>query len=105
MYNNYRMKLRLLFVVSILVTCYCSPLCAQSGKITVSGTVFDSLTHLPLPLVSVVNQSGNDGTSTTDDGKFSLHCAPGDTLLFTMVGYAQRKRTVTSGAMIVFLTE
>jgi hypothetical protein len=80
---------------------------AQSDTLTVTGTVFDSLTHLPLPAVTVVNQSTNTISTTDESGRFRLHCTAGDSLFFTLLGYTRKKRIVSrvTTSMLIFLKE
>jgi hypothetical protein len=80
---------------------------AQRRLMGLSGVVYDSATRAPMPYVSVVNLATSTGTTTTDNGTFTLGCVPGDSLVFTMVGYSPKKRVVipNMGSIVVFLGE
>ena len=80
---------------------------AQRPGMALTGIIYDSLTLAPLSYVTVVNETGHNGTTSDENGSFRLVVSPGDTVLFTMLGYT-RKRKVVRGdeqAMIVFLRE
>lgn len=96
---------RIIGVIAGLSICFYAS--AQRDTLTVRGTVFDSLTHLPLPLVNVVNQSAHTVSTTNDSGKFEIRCSIGDSLHFTLLGYASKKKIVWRGtrALNVFLKE
>ncbi len=55
------------------------------GK-TVSGKVTDH-SNLPIPGVNVVVKSTKKGVTTDMDGKYSLSVSPGETLVFSFLGY------------------
>jgi len=80
---------------------------AQRKLMGLSGIVYDSATRAPMPYVSVINLTTKAGTTTTDNGTFTIGCAATDTLVFTMVGYAPARRVVdvNTSSMVVFLTE
>jgi hypothetical protein len=92
-------------IVSMSIGCYEAS--AQRDTLTVRGTVLDSLTHLPLPMVTVVNQSAHTVSTTDDFGKFQIMCSAGDSLHFTLLGYASKKKIIWSGntSMTLFLRE
>lgn len=56
---------------------------AQAGKVV--GTVSDD--NGPLEGVSVVVPNTNNGTTTNEEGRFSLQVSSGDSLTFSLVGY------------------
>jgi hypothetical protein len=80
---------------------------AQHKLMGLSGIVYDSATRAPMPYVSVVNQATHAGTMSADNGTFTIGCAPGDSIVFTMVGYSPKTRVVESNplSMVVFLSE
>lgn len=80
---------------------------AQRVDTDLTGIVYDSLTRLPLAYVTVINQSRNTGATTDEKGGFKLSAKPGDSILFTILGYSRKKRVVGTNelAMIVFLRE
>jgi TonB-linked SusC/RagA family outer membrane protein len=58
---------------------------------TVSGTVKDANTGLPLPGVSVKVSGSKTGTQTNASGSFSIKTAKGQTLEFSYVGYTIKR--------------
>lgn len=52
----------------------------------IKGVTVDSLGD-PLSYVNIINQRTRAGTSTDLRGQFSFFCHPGDTILFSRVGY------------------
>lgn len=77
----------------------------QTGNLT--GIIYDSLTFSPLAYVTVINRSANVGTTTDESGRFTLRASPGDSILFTILGYSRKHRVVRENeqAMIIFLRE
>jgi TonB-dependent starch-binding outer membrane protein SusC len=62
----------------------------QAAAIPITGKVLSAKGE-PLPGVSIQEKGTNNGTSTRDDGSFSLEITnPNDTLVFTYVGYQQQ---------------
>lgn len=71
------------------------------AKITVTGTVTDTLKQ-NLPGVSVIAENRKGiGTTTDLNGRFVLDVEPGTVLLFSFVGFVQQRVTV-SAARIAF---
>ncbi|MEO8471574.1 MAG: carboxypeptidase-like regulatory domain-containing protein [Chryseolinea sp.] len=99
--------IRCLYLSFVLIMICVITSTAQQGGFEIHGVVYDSLNKSPLPYVTVVNQSKNTAASTDDNGRFKLYGAQGDTILFTILGYTKRTRTVVANelAMIVFLRE
>jgi hypothetical protein len=59
---------------------------AQRSYVQVDGIVYDS-EGTALRYVNIISRMLRSGTDTDDNGIFSLISAPGDTLLFSTVGY------------------
>ncbi len=59
-------------------------------KITVNGTVISDK-DLPLPDVSVKVEGESTGTITDNNGSFTLHVNKGATLLFSNIGYEEKR--------------
>lgn len=80
---------------------------AQENASRVTGIVYDSLTLAPLPYVTVVNETTNQGTTTDELGAFRLRAGQGDTILFTMLGYTRKRKVLRAGesTIIIFLRE
>jgi TonB-linked SusC/RagA family outer membrane protein len=66
----------------------------------VTGTVVDASTGEPLPGVNILIEGTQNGTTTDFDGKFSITASPGDVLLFSYVGYQNKKVTVGNQGVI-----
>lgn len=60
---------------------------------TVTGTVTDAA-KLSIPGVNVIVKGTNRGASTDFDGKFSVSAAPGETLVFSFVGFNKKELVV-----------
>jgi hypothetical protein len=99
--------LRYVFPFAIIVLVALSEANAQRIDTNLSGIVYDSLTRLPMPYVTVINQTKNNGVTTDDNGAFAIKASPGDSIMFTILGYSRKHRVVGSNAfaMIVFLRE
>jgi hypothetical protein len=99
------MKRVITLLIATLSICFCAS--AQKDTLTVRGTVFDSLTHLTLPSVTIVNQSAHTVSSTDESGRFEIRCSVGDTLHFTLLGYSSKKKIVWRGNRVIniFLKE
>jgi len=63
--------------------------------VEVSGTVLDPEGN-PIIGASVVNKTTGKGTSTDDQGHFSLNVNVGDILVFTSIGFAKTEITISS---------
>lgn len=102
------MRTRLRYIVlALLATFLFTTGHAQRKLVGISGIVYDSATRAIMPYVSIINRATNAGTMTAENGTFTLGCAAGDTLVFTMIGYAPERRVVETGvyAMVIFMGE
>lgn len=63
------------------------------AQTSVTGVVTDS--NGPVPGVTVSVQGTSRGTQTGADGRYTIQAAPGDVLLFSIIGY--KSQTVTVG--------
>jgi len=75
----------------------------QSEILTVTGTVTDADTKMPLIGVSVVEKRTNNGTVTDVNGNFSIRVEKGKTLVFSYTGYATQEKKITKNAIQVAL--
>lgn len=75
-----------------------APAFAQQKKIT--GTVTDEKSQTPLPGVTVVIKGTNRGTATAPAGTFSIDAKPGETLVFSFVGYTPKEVPVGENAIM-----
>lgn len=62
---------------------------------SVSGTVVAEDQGTPLEGVTVTNQKNNKSTITGDAGTFTIRASRGDVLVFTFVGFTERRLPVT----------
>lgn len=60
---------------------------AQTNQVQLSGTVIHSDSLTPVPYVNVVNKAQGMGTNANEKGAFSIRTRPGDTLVFSAIGY------------------
>lgn len=76
------------------------------GQNTTTGIVVDSATMAALPSVSVQLKNSFRGTTTDNNGNFSIQTDATDTLVFTLVGYARLELPLFNyEAGIIRLTE
>lgn len=63
------------------------------AQTTITGTVTEQSSSLPLPGVNVIVKGTNSGTSTDFDGKYEISVKNGDVLEFSYVGYTAQEIT------------
>jgi len=63
--------------------------------ISITGTVIDSETSLPIPGVSVQIKGRNRGTTTDSKGNYSINANTDEVLVFSYIGYISNEITVT----------
>ncbi|MEN2487138.1 TonB-dependent receptor [Flavobacterium sp. B11] len=80
-------KLNLLLTIALLVLLYSS---GYAQEKTVTGTVTDAA-KLSIPGANVIVKGTSRSTSTDMDGKFSIAAAPGETLLFSFIGFVKQE--------------
>lgn len=61
---------------------------------TISGTVTDDI-NLPLPGVNIIIKGTMTGTQSDFDGNYSINAEPGQTLVFSYVGFSTQEVPVT----------
>jgi TonB-linked SusC/RagA family outer membrane protein len=66
---------------------------AQTKQVT--GTVTDE-DGLPLPGVNVIEQGTSNGTQTDFDGNYMINVDEGDVIVFSYVGFATQRVTITA---------
>lgn len=93
---NVKQALARYSAVWLLLLLGITPALAQQKKIT--GQVTDEKSKTPLPGVTVVIKGSNRGTATSPTGSFSIDAAPGETLVFSFVGYTPKEVPVGAGA-------
>ncbi len=67
---------------------------------TVTGTVTEQATSLPLPTVNVLIKNTTKGTVTDFDGNYNLQANNGDVLVFSYVGFLTQEVAYTGQARI-----
>ncbi len=94
-YYEKKMLLVKLHWTSILLMAVCCSFSAFSqDRITVSGTVLDSLDSGPLPGVSIMIDGTKEATQTNERGQYSINVPSNSILVFAYVGYTQKKISV-----------
>ncbi|QEC54009.1 SusC/RagA family TonB-linked outer membrane protein [Anseongella ginsenosidimutans] len=90
---------RLLLLLALFSSSLISlELMAQSGQVTVSGTVIDNVDNLGLPGVTVSVGSPERALTATDaEGRFSVSVESGSTLHFHLIGFLDRSVTLKAG--------
>lgn len=66
---------------------------AMAQDVSITGTVIDD-EGIPLAGVNILVEGTINGTQTDFDGNYSINAQPGQTLLFTYVGFKDERRTV-----------
>lgn len=64
---------------------------AQDGQVTVTGTVVEAETGMPIPGVNVIQKNTSNGVVTDFDGNFSIEVPPNTVLVISYIGYATRE--------------
>ncbi len=82
--------------------CALAPLAGASAQ-PIQGVVTDAF-DAPLPGVNIVVKGTMTGVSSTANGSFTLDATPGDTLLFSYVGYVTQQVPVSGAALTSLLT-
>jgi len=67
---------------------------------SISGTITDATSGLPVPGVTVKVLNGREATVTNASGNYSIKAGPTNRLVFTSVGYATQEVTVGSRTRI-----
>ena len=70
------------------------------GQNTLTGTVTEQSTSIPLPGVNVVIKNTTTGTSTDFDGNYQIEVNNGDVLVFSYVGYQTIEITYSGQASL-----
>ncbi|WP_162623349.1 SusC/RagA family TonB-linked outer membrane protein [Confluentibacter sediminis] len=67
---------------------------------SVKGIVSSSIDGLPLPGVTILVKGTNIGTQTGFDGDYSIAASPGETLVFSYIGFKSIEKTVPSNSVL-----
>jgi hypothetical protein len=98
---------RKLLLICIAVLLLCSAEKAQSQSVYLSGYARDSTTFDLLPYTTIHTNKGQPVAAANENGYFSFRINPGDTIVFTRLGYKPVKiaPTQTQWDMNVMLPE
>lgn len=90
---------RQIILLSIFFSCMflCEDLMAQAKKITLTGTVLDADTKLPMVGASVGSGTPRRTVMVDDKGRYSIVVDEGATVTFTYVSYEMRTVKLTPG--------
>ena len=76
------------------------------GQTSITGTVTEQATSIPLPGVNVVIKGTTTGTATDFDGNYQIEVNSGDIIVFSYVGYQEIEITYSGQTTLnVQLTE
>ena len=70
------------------------------GQNSVTGTVTEQSTSLPLPGVNIIIKDTTTGTATDFDGNYLINVNTGDILVFSYVGYVTQEITFNGQSTI-----
>lgn len=84
------------YFAAFLFFCFSAWVSAQDTPSTVTGTIVDDATLMPLPNVNIININTVKGTISDDRGKFEMVVSSGDTLHITMIGYKSLRIRATN---------
>lgn len=88
--NTIDLRLLLFTFCSLFFCCFFTPKAFAQNTGTIQGVVL-SESGAPLATVSIVVKETNAGTTTDNEGRFSINAKPGQTLVFSSVGFAARE--------------
>ncbi|AEI47548.1 YfbK domain-containing protein [Runella slithyformis] len=91
------MKTKLFCLIFSALTLYA---CAQSKSVTITGTVLEEGTQVPLAGVSIFVKNTKKGTVTDAKGHYSLQAKTDEKLTFSFVGYQSAERSIGKDSVI-----
>nr|WP_295923112.1 TonB-dependent receptor [uncultured Dyadobacter sp.] len=86
-------------ILMLLYFC-CGPMDAFARPQQIEGTVTEKTTGDPLPGVNVVIKGTSRGTTTDNQGHFSIDAAPDHVLTFSFIGYVSQDVTVGAASVL-----
>ena len=94
-----------LLLVTLGISCFMLVSVSTQAQeiIAVKGKVQDSKDGVPLPGVTIKPEKGTGGTSTNEDGNFTINVPRGSKLIFSLVGYTAKTVSVTGASLNVRL--
>ncbi|MCR9063639.1 MAG: carboxypeptidase-like regulatory domain-containing protein [Cytophagales bacterium] len=92
------------FVMLFLALLGASESYAQGDKkfITFSGFVIDGKTDEPLPGAYIINERAGRGTLTNEKGYFLLNVFPGDSIVFSYLGFKKQYHIIPRDVMLTY---
>ena len=90
-----------LFFLSVLFGSFAM----QAQEMTITGKVISAEDEEPLPGVNVIIQGTSTGTTTDFDGIYEISANKGDVLVFSFIGFADKKVTVGDNPVIDVIME
>lgn len=95
---------RLFFYIVALIFVSLAGTQVAHAQIRVSGMVADMEAKTGLPAVTIQNLRTKEGTLSSENGRFFIQGEPGDTVVFTMLGYATQHEVIpAAGSMIIYM--
>lgn len=93
-------RMRIGVTTALLLFLFTGTLWGQN--ITITGTVTDSVTNVPLFAVNILQKGTSQGTMTDINGRFTLNVPKGAVLVFSYISYVTREITVNEpGALSI----
>ncbi len=86
-FNKYRFLKALLFCIAIGI----SPLQAEilpDSLLILEGRIVSSDSLLPISNVHIISKENHWGTVANDNGQYKMYVSPGDSVLFTSIGFS-----------------
>ncbi|HWJ28094.1 MAG TPA: carboxypeptidase-like regulatory domain-containing protein, partial [Flavisolibacter sp.] len=97
-------RIRQLAIVLFLSTVFMVPMATWAQTRSLTGTVIDATSNLPLSGVSIILFNNSSGTTTDANGRFALNVPSGANITISYLGYtAQTIKVPKSGDVIVRL--
>src|SRR5699024_6419352 len=93
------MKAKFSFVLTLVFVFLAQGMLAQGLEKQISGTVTDN-NGLPVPGVNITIEGTTQGTVTDFNGKYEITASTGQTLVFSAVGFSEKKVTVGTNTTI-----
>lgn len=85
-----------LFLLSFFTLSVTSKAQVRSNERTMSGVVMDKDESKPLPFVNISVLNDSRGTTSDENGVYTLTVFNGDVLVFSYIGYIQQEITITN---------
>lgn len=103
MNNHYLSRVKIRFIGFLLLT-LCISISSFGQTQTITGVVVSVPDNEPIPGALVSVKGTQKGTVTDIDGSFSIQAAPGETLVFSFVGFVAKEVAVVAGQSTVNVT-